>query len=921
MKHIERNICMTIKYMLAVILTIWAFISIAKIQYIFLALIELSIIFVITNIFAHKRIGNVINFVFMLLYNVQMTVLAFSNTYITLVMLTNFESIEMLAGKAWIYITAAVFVLIASFLPVRKITVPKKMQVIFLSSAFVVYAFLFSIIGSAYSPMSGYIQLASQQYNAVKLSHEIEQMLANLENAEYISEFYNEEIENHYSKNAGLPQKPNIILIFTEGLSQNVISDERNIMPNVKAYQEKSLNFINYYNHTFATYRGLIGQLYSGYQNNNHDSNPLISLQGILRNEGYHTTFLNSEPRNKEFTRYLSDFYFDELVGDTNWNHSGMGNTMSDKDMYTLLYEEAEKQAASDRPFFLATYTVGTHVSFDSLDIKYETGTDAELNKFYETDYYFGEFMKKFEESSFADNTVIIFTTDHATFRDDSFRNAFPNYTRSVSSLDEIPFFIYHKNVESKTIDVDGRNSICFAPTILDYLDISAENYFLGSSLFSKRTDSWRETIYTDSNMFFSTDNDKIVNLGKTQQNSFQTLLKTYYVTKEAATKGTYYYPIDDERKTDRYMTPAGYYYWAGLPVNNTWVKNGTDSDLNAWYHTNETGHFVTDPTGKHVIQITIDGVNYEAIRIEFDGVVYTFDNTNGKLLLGDIVNDNGTLYYYWAGKPLNSGWFKVNGSTYYAYEDGHLALGEERINGLSYTFAMDGVNDAQLQYGALKEQDGKWYCYWAEDLLKDTFVKVKDNYYYATSDGSFATGWLEFGNNIYYAYSDGHFATGSAQIENKIYDFTKEGVLLDLWLYKTVPVYRLFNGRSIEHIYTMSIEERNTLLSAGWQNEEIAWYAPEIQGNPVYRLYNAANVMHFYTMHQEEIEELTSAGWSVEGIAFYSAPSKGEPIYRLYYPKLQTGVHHFTGNEQERDELIKQGWIYEGIGWYGTLQ
>ena len=43
-------------------------------------------------------------------------------------------------------------------------------------------------------------------------------------------------------------QRPNVILIFTEGLSKNIIEDERNIMPNVKALQEESISFENYFN-------------------------------------------------------------------------------------------------------------------------------------------------------------------------------------------------------------------------------------------------------------------------------------------------------------------------------------------------------------------------------------------------------------------------------------------------------------------------------------------------------------------------------------------------------------------------------------------------------------------------------------------------------------------------------------------------
>ena len=97
-----------------------------------------------------------------------------------------------------------------------------------------------------------------------------------------------------------------MILIFTEGLSRSIIWDERNIMPNLRALESESLSFTNYYNHTFATFRGLIGQLYSGYQFDNLDTNGLISLQAILGKRGYQTAFINTEPSNTEFSEYLA---------------------------------------------------------------------------------------------------------------------------------------------------------------------------------------------------------------------------------------------------------------------------------------------------------------------------------------------------------------------------------------------------------------------------------------------------------------------------------------------------------------------------------------------------------------------------------------------------------------------------------------
>jgi len=99
-----------------------------------------------------------------------------------------------------------------------------------------------------------------------------------------------------------LPQRPNVVLLFVEGLSQSVVEDARDLMPNLAALERRTLFFENYYNHTFATCRGLISQLYSGYQLSDQDVNGLVSLQAILHDFGYRTAFINTEPNNAQFT-------------------------------------------------------------------------------------------------------------------------------------------------------------------------------------------------------------------------------------------------------------------------------------------------------------------------------------------------------------------------------------------------------------------------------------------------------------------------------------------------------------------------------------------------------------------------------------------------------------------------------------------
>ena len=133
-----------------------------------------------------------------------------------------------------------------------------------------------------------------------------------------------------------------------------------------------------------------------------------------------------------------------------------------------------------------------------------------------------------------------------------------------------------------------------------------------------------------------------------------------------------------------------------------------------------------------------------------------------------------------------------------------------------------------------------------------------------------------------------------------------------------TTPMYRLYNPNSGEHFYTGSVQERDVLISVGWNYEGIAWNAPTKHGAPVYRLYNPNNGDHHYTMSIEERDMLVEVGWQYEGVAWNSASASNIPMYRLYNPNADCGSHHYTGSEEERDMLVGVGWIYEGIGWYG---
>ncbi|RGD66415.1 MULTISPECIES: sulfatase-like hydrolase/transferase [Hungatella] len=218
--------------------------------------------------------------------------------------------------------------------------------------------------------------------------------------------------------------------------------------------------------------------------------------------------------------------------------HSGIADSLSDKEAYELLFDTIAQKADSENPFLVAIYTLGTHASFDSKDQIYGNGSDRLLNKFYDLDYQFGEFINKFNASSLSNDTIIIFTTDHATYADNDYVNSFPENIRYNTMLDQIPFLIYYKGITPETIDADGRNSLDFAPTVLDYLDISAPNYFLGESLFvQKQNNNTYDTVFEVEGKYLDTDGKNISELSDVKRDIIEKQVKKYFIAKTQSTK------------------------------------------------------------------------------------------------------------------------------------------------------------------------------------------------------------------------------------------------------------------------------------------------------------------------------------------------------------------------------------------------
>ena len=145
-------------------------------------------------------------------------------------------------------------------------------------------------------------------------------------------------------------------------------------------------------------------------------------------------------------------------------------------------------------------------------------------------------------------------------------------------------------------------------------------------------------------------------------------------------------------------------------------------------------------------------------------------------------------------------------------------------------------------------------------------------------------------------------------------------------WADDTVTVYRMYNTKTSEHLYTTSLGEYNACGSGNysdWRAEGVAWESPASSAIPVYRLYNPKLGDHHYTSNDAERKALVeNHGWKSEVVAFYSVDGEEPyalPLHRLYNGKLKRGQHHYTASSNERDVLTSNyGWRYEDVGFFG---
>ncbi|MCW8925186.1 MAG: LTA synthase family protein [Xanthomonadales bacterium] len=307
----------------------------------------------------------------------------------------------------------------------------------------------------------------------------------------------------------------NVILFLSEGISARVIQPYNDqypgLTPNIAEFARSAMRVDNYYNHTFATYRGLLGQMcsifpvYAGGQVS--EGTDYYCLGNLFNQEAYETYFLFSQQKART--------KLDEVLAKTNVTHilaqeelsarflngeAGQRDlALSDQQFMRatiaqLQALEAGQAAGDTTPFFLGFYNIETHAYYHAADdgVSYPGHDSYILDSIHNYDDTFGKFWAYFRQSGLYRNTIVVFTSDHAHFQGRDFVGLVSNQPDyKPYFVDKIPLLVYHPGLELPSeYDASHASSIDLAPTITHLMGLeNRPNAFIGRSIFERATD------------------------------------------------------------------------------------------------------------------------------------------------------------------------------------------------------------------------------------------------------------------------------------------------------------------------------------------------------------------------------------------------------------------------------------------------
>ncbi len=350
---------------------------------------------------------------------------------------------------------------------------------------------------------------------------------------------------------------PNVIVIFSEGLSARAIgaygSVYSDLTPYIDDFSQQSMVVERYYNHTAATYRGLHGQLAStfplfggagGWHSEEQEASgrSYLTLADLFRQRNYETVFLDShhQDHRSRVDEMMAELGFETILTGDELAESYLDSAAplgemaySDQQYFDSVVAYLKNRmgsAEARKPLFLSLYNFGTHAFLNhSKDgYRYHSYNNVVLNNTHNFDFAFGQLWNYIKTSPYSKNTVVVFTADHCHFHEFAFLDAFSDPDYEQKFVDRIPLIIHDPTrILPPVYDAGNSSSIDFAPTMAHYFGLeNVKNPFMGKSIFERkqRLDKHVSVAALGPSEVYLIDGKKIHRFG--EQSSYESTLK-----------------------------------------------------------------------------------------------------------------------------------------------------------------------------------------------------------------------------------------------------------------------------------------------------------------------------------------------------------------------------------------------------------
>jgi len=322
-----------------------------------------------------------------------------------------------------------------------------------------------------------------------------------LKKVNYFNQQELEEIYNpiHHSQSSDSMKRSNVVIFILESFGREYIEAYNKHLLS-EGYQsftpflDSIINHSLYYKYSFANGRKSIDAMPSNlasipmmvepYFLTSYSGNKINSIASVLRNEGYHTAFFHGAPNGSMgFQAFANVAGFHEYYGLNEYPSSdgfdGMWGVW-DEEFFQFF---ADKLNDFKQPFCAALFSVSSHHPFkvpERYEGKFPKGTLPIHQCVAYTDYSLKKFFEKASKMSWFDNTLFVFTADHAN------QSYYPEYKTNIGVF-AVPLIFHVPNGSLKGEFDDLAQQIDIMPSVLGYLNYNKPFLAFGRNLFDNK--------------------------------------------------------------------------------------------------------------------------------------------------------------------------------------------------------------------------------------------------------------------------------------------------------------------------------------------------------------------------------------------------------------------------------------------------